>query len=192
MKALIIFAHPKLDSFNGAILETVMDQLKMLQAEIVVRDLYRLNFQPVLMEDNYSEFFQTKVSPDIAEEQSYIQWAEQLIFIFPTWWAGMPAMLKGYIDRVFTNGFAFRMLKGGSEGLLKGKNGLIFQTTGQPEQNLKPSQLVMAMETAMDYGIFHLCGIEMVSHRFMYGVTFADQATKKRMLREVRDILQIL
>ncbi|MBS2968044.1 NAD(P)H-dependent oxidoreductase [Metabacillus sp. KIGAM252] len=192
MKTLIIFAHPKLDSFNGAILEAVIDELKVLQSEIRVRDLYRIGFQPVLDEDNYSEFYQTKIPADIVEEQSYLLWADQIILIFPTWWSGMPAILKGYIDRVFSNGFAFRMIKNGTEGLLKGKKGLIFQTTGQPEQKLKPSQLTMAMETAMDYGIFHACGIDTVSHQFLYGVTYSDQATRQRMLREIRDIIQIL
>ncbi|WP_164462102.1 NAD(P)H-dependent oxidoreductase [Bacillus sp. FJAT-42376] len=192
MKTLIIYAHPKLDSFNGAILEKVIAELKILQAEIRVRDLYRIGFQPVLDEDNYSEFYQTKAPADVIEEQSYLLWAEQIIFIFPTWWSGMPAILKGYIDRIFTNGFAFRMVKNGTEGLLKGKKGLIFQTTGQPEQKLKPSQLTMAMETAIDYGIFHICGIETVSHQFLYSVTFSDHETKKRMLEEIGDIIRIL
>ncbi|MTH53459.1 flavodoxin family protein [Bacillus mangrovi] len=192
MKTLIIYAHPRQDSFCGQILEAVIEELKILKAEIRLRDLYRIQFQPVLHEDNYSEFFQTQVSEDILEEQSYLLWADTLVFIFPTWWCGMPAILKGYADRVLTNGFAFRTVKDGTEGLLNGKRGLVFQTTGQPEQALKPSQLSMAMEAVMDYGIFHMCGIETVTHQFLYAVNGANLETRKRMIKEVRGVIEVL
>ncbi|MRX74033.1 flavodoxin family protein [Bacillus lacus] len=189
MNILIVYAHPNKKSFNAALKEAVIEQLKELDYDVRVRDLYEIQFDPVLKEDNYTEFYQTNAPEDILYEQKEISWADVLIYIFPTWWTGMPAIMKGYFDKVFTNGFAFRFTEKGAVGLLDGKRALIFQTTGLSEEDLKPKQLIAAMETSFDLGILHYCGVNILTHKFYYSLPYLDQDSKKRVIQEVKDQL---
>jgi NAD(P)H dehydrogenase (quinone) len=192
MNTLIILAHPCEDSFNAAICNEIKEYLTNKNYEVKIRDLYKLKFNPVLTEDNHTKFYQNNLPKEIQQEQNEISWAENLVFIYPTWWCGMPAMVKGYFDRVFTNGFAFRFSKGEVDGLLKGKKATIFQTTSQTEEFMKPNQLVSSMETALDVGIFDYCGIDVLTHKFFFSVPHVDKETRERMLEEVKDIIDIL
>lgn len=193
MKTLVIIAHPCKNSFNASIFNEVKTYLTKKEHEVRVRDLYDLNFNPVLDEDNHTSFYQTKVPKEILVEQQEITWAENLVFIYPTWWCGMPAILKGYIDRVFTNGFAFRYeQKKGVEGLLKGKKVVVFQTTSQTEEFMKPNQLISSMETSIDVGILDYCGLNVITHKFFYSVPHVDKEAREKMLEEVKGIVDIL
>lgn len=192
MNTLIILAHPCEDSFNAAICNEVKNLLTNKSYEVKIRDLYKLKFNPVLTEDNHTSFYQNKLPKEIQLEQNEITWAENLVFIFPSWWCGMPAILKGYFDRVFTNGFAFRFAKSEVDGLLKGKKAVIFQTTSQTEEFMKPNQLVSSMETTMDVGIFDYCGIDVITHKFFFSVPNVDNETRKKMLQEVKGVVDML
>lgn len=88
--------------------------------------MYELNFNPVLKDDGFTVKQTGKIPASVRIEQEHLLWAENILFIFPTWWGGMPAILKGYIDRVFTNGFAFESQAAGSKGLLKNRKAMIF------------------------------------------------------------------
>lgn len=193
MKTLIILAHPSENSFNAAICHKAKDHMESnKEYKVKIRDLYKLSFNPILTEDNHTTFFQDKLSEEIQLEQSEISWADNLIFVFPTWWCGMPAILKGYFDRVFTNGFAFRYTDGEADGLLKGKKAVVFQTTSQTEEFMKPSQLVSSMETVMDLGILDYCGINVINHKFFYSVPHIDNEMREKMLKEVIRVVDIL
>jgi len=133
--ALIIFTHPVLEtSFNGAILNTATETLTQLQASFRVRSLVQQGFNPVIYEEEWIGSFKGEVPPDCVEEQSHITWADTLIFITPAWNFSIPAILKGYIDRVFMiPGFSLDMGESGTDyqgGLLEGKKALIIQTLG--------------------------------------------------------------
>lgn len=121
MKHVIVYAHPNTESFNHAILETVKKELEEKGHEVRVRDLYELNFNPVLGASDFISFSQGNTPADIKEEQEHISWADSITFIYPVWWAGLPAILKGYVDRVFSHGFAYAYGENGIEKLLSGK-----------------------------------------------------------------------
>jgi len=192
MKTLIILSHPDPNSFNHAIVKRVIHKLETKQHEIRVRDLYEMNFQPILKEDCFTTGYSTQIPSSVREEQEHIKWANQLLFVFPTWWGGMPAILKGYIDRVFSNGFAFKFKDDSSEGLLNDKKAIIFQTTSHPEESLKPYQIISSIETIIDVGILKFCGIETIAHKFFYSVPYVDHDSRNRMLKEVEDIVEML
>jgi NAD(P)H dehydrogenase (quinone) len=78
----------------------------------------------------------------------------------------MPAMLKGYIDPVFTNRFAFKYTENGAEELLDGKKAIIFQTTGQPKESLDAYGLISPLKVSMEMGTLAFTGIETVAHSF--------------------------
>ena len=106
MKTLIIYAHPNDKSYNASILETVKENLSS-KHELKILDLYKEKFDPVLRFDTTHR--RRDLAHDVAmkDYRDLITWADQLIFIFPTWWSGMPAILKGFIERVFVAGFAY-------------------------------------------------------------------------------------
>ena len=106
MKILMIYAHPNDKSYNASILETVKENLSPKQ-ELRILDLYKGQFDPVLRFD--ATHRRRDLANDVAMKhyRDLLVWADQLIFIFPTWWSGMPAILKGFIERVFVAGFAY-------------------------------------------------------------------------------------
>jgi NAD(P)H dehydrogenase (quinone) len=190
MNALIVIAHPNPLSFNYSLLDRVKHNLEALQYEVTVRDLYKLKFNPILTDDHYQTFSQTELEQEILDEQAYILENDLLVFIFPTWWSSLPAILKGYFDRVFTNGFAFTMTKKGLNGQLNDKKAIVIQTTGEPESTVKKFQRVNG--SLIDLGILDRCGIEVIIHKFFYSVPYVDPEERREMLDEVEPIIYLL
>ncbi len=110
MRALIIYCHPKPESFTAAVRDRVMARLASHGADLRVRDLYAEGFDPVLTRaelDAYEDT-DTNMGP-VARDVEDLRWCDTLIFIYPTWWYGLPAVLKGWLDRVLLPGVAFHM-----------------------------------------------------------------------------------
>jgi NAD(P)H dehydrogenase (quinone) len=105
MKHLIIFTHPNPNSLNALFKQTLADHLSEQGHEVEIRDLYEINFNPVLSPEDMAGQRRGEVSPDVRSEQEWILWADSLIVIHPIWWTGAPALFKGYIERVFSYGF---------------------------------------------------------------------------------------
>lgn len=188
MNHLVIYSHPNPASFNHAILETYMKTLKDQKQDIILRDLYTVNFQPVLRPSDFIAIQKGSVEKDVAEEQKQIQWADILTFIFPVWWTGMPALLKGYIDRVFSFGFAYKIDEKGIHGLLTGKKAIILNTTGTPQVHYESVGMFNSLKQTFDQGIMNFCGIEVLKHDYFCGVTTNTDAERKSMLVKVAEI----
>ncbi|WP_243525045.1 NAD(P)H-dependent oxidoreductase [Bacillus pseudomycoides] len=192
MKHLIVYAHPNPQSFNHAILETVKAELEGKDHEVRVRGLYELNFNPVLSASDFVSFSQGKTPADIQEEQEHITWADSIIFIYPVWWAGLPAILKGYVDRVFSHGFAYAYGENGIERLLSGKKGLLLSTMGNSKEAYTASGMFDAMKKTTDAGIFEFTGIETLEHTFYTSVPSVDGDVRKEYLEEVKAVVNRL
>lgn len=106
MKHLVVYAHPVAGSVNHQLLNSVLESLK--GHEVEVRDLNQLAFNPVLSSEDLAGQRRGEVATDVKTEQDFIREADVITFIYPIWWAGLPAILKGYVDRVFSYGFAYR------------------------------------------------------------------------------------
>ena len=187
MKKLIVFAHQHQDSFNRAILDQVEAALKEKGHEVIVRDLYKLNFQPVLKPEDTDSMKAGKIPEDIKTEQDLIAESDVIIFIYPIWWSSMPAILKGYLDRVFSFGFAYTAGAQGAVPLLKGKRGLIINTYGAPEEQYESIGMNAAFKTTMDVGVFGFTGIEPVDHLLFGSVTDVDDVARKKMLEKIKE-----
>jgi len=142
MKALIVYTHPNPRSFNHAILETVEADLKGRGVEVRVSDLYAKRFDPALSPRDFESFAAGRLPQDICDEQNDVTWADLLVFIYPIWWYERPALLKGWFDRVFSIGFAYKPSDKGIVGLLKGKRGLVFSTAGAFEEESVQSGMI--------------------------------------------------
>lgn len=154
MKIFIIYAHPEPRSLNGTLKNVAVSHLESLGNEVIVSDLYKMNWKAVADEydfqNHHSEerlhymnssneaFHSGTQSVDITKEQEKLLWADVIIFQFPFWWFGMPAILKGWIDRVYAFGFAYGTGKYGGkhwgnrygEGTLQGKKAMLSITIG--------------------------------------------------------------
>ena len=187
-KSLIIYAHPDSGSFNHAIKKTILAELQAVGHQVKIRDLYSLGFDPVLSRselENY-DFPHRGISDDIKAEQEAIQWADHLIFIYPTWWWSMPAIMKGYLDRVFLPGFAFSADENGINGLLDDKKAWIIQTTGSDGSYIAESGLDDVARKVLDLGFFSFCGIEVIGHHFLPAVQTISEAERKEMLERLK------
>ena len=188
MSHLVIYAHPNPKSFNAAIKVQLVAHLQSKGKEVTVRDLYQSGFNPVLSGNDFTQFLQGQTPPDIAKEQDFIRKADRIILIFPIWWFNMPAILRGYIDRVFSRGFAYDYVDGAIKGLLPGKKVCIINTTGGPQEAYEQFGYHEAIKTLMDNGIFAFCGMTVVLHKYFYAVpTVTDQA-RKQMLAELKKL----
>lgn len=185
---LIIYAHPNPKSFNHAILETAQNALQAAGDEVRVRDLYALNFQPVLGAADFEAMHNGTLLPDVQEEQQHIIWADKIIFIYPMWWGDRPAILKGYVDRVFTNGFAFKY-EPQPEGLLAPRRALIVQTVGGPAEWYGETTIT-ALNKAMTEWSLEWAAIKPVTVKTFHAVPFVDDATRQAMLDEVKTVLK--
>ncbi|WP_369694315.1 NAD(P)H-dependent oxidoreductase [Methanosarcina sp. KYL-1] len=152
MKILYIYAQQEPKSFNAALKDTALAALKEKGHEVKLSDLYAMNFNPVLTEGDFTDrkkpdifkpFFEAiqasktgAFAPDILAEMEKVKWADLLIFQFPIYFTSMPAILKGWIDRVLAPGFSFNPITKNTyeTGLLKGKSAMIVTTTGTPQE----------------------------------------------------------
>jgi len=133
MNILIIYAHPYEKSYNHALKETVINEIKENNNYEII-DLYNENFNPVLSKEELSLYSKGEVKDNkILEYQEKIVKAEHIVFIFPIWWGLEPAILKGFIDRVFTKGFAYDIKGIMLKGLLKNKSATVISTMNTPK-----------------------------------------------------------
>ena len=138
MSVLIIYAHPNKKGNNGVILEEVIKKLKEKKEQYEELDLYSLNYRPVLEEKELYTQNNKFLSKDTILFQKKIKKYDKLIFIYPVWWNNMPAILKGFFEKIITPRFAFRYKKFFGKfpvpiGLLKGKKAAVFITTNSPK-----------------------------------------------------------
>lgn len=166
MKHLIIFAHPNTDSLNATLKQTLVDHLKAQQHDVVVRDLYQLNFNPVPSLQDMQGQRAGQVASEVKREQEFITWAECITFIYPIWWTGLPAIMKGYVDRVFSYGFAYRYDQGVQQGLLVGKQAVVINTHGKSAAEYEASGMDKALSLTSDTGIYEYCGLRVKQHLY--------------------------
>jgi len=186
MNHLLIYAHPNPKSFNHAIVQTILEEFRNAGKELPLRDLYAMNFSPVLAAADFSALQNGSVRDDVAAEQELIRAADVLIVVYPLWWSGMPAMLKGYIDRVFSYGFAYEINETGGVGLLTGKKVFLVTTTGASREDYEQLDMYRSFAQTIDSGIFRFSGMEVIDHIYYASVPYVTDEVRKTMLEDVR------
>ncbi|AGK99411.1 NAD(P)H-dependent oxidoreductase [Clostridium pasteurianum] len=189
MNNLVIFAHPNEESFGKAMVDSVVKASEEKGAQVRVRNLYQIGFDPILKSEDFAAFQSGKIPKDIAAEQEHIKWADVITFVYPVWWTSLPAILKGYVDRVFSYGFAYEYVDGAPNGLLRGKKGLIFSTTGTPDAIYSENGMHNSIKQTTDQGIFNFTGIEEVVHTFFGAVPHVNEEVRKGYLQEVEEVV---
>jgi len=135
MRVLVVFAHPLEDSYGAALRDAVVQSLKEGGHTVDLCDLYREGFDPVLSVREQQVYRDTASNTEaVAEHVHRLKRAEGVVFVFPSWWYGMPAILKGYFDRVWLPGVAFDFGPKAIVPLLRNLRLFgVITTTGAPE-----------------------------------------------------------
>ena len=145
-KALIVLAHPERHSFSGAMADAAVETLTGLGHEVVLSDLYRLNFDPVSDRRNFAsvkspDYYKQQVeedhateshgfAPEVEAEIRKMEAADLMIWQFPLWWFGLPGILKGWVDKVFAFNRVYGRGRFYDKGLYRGKRAMLSLTTG--------------------------------------------------------------
>ncbi|XP_046570987.1 ribosyldihydronicotinamide dehydrogenase [quinone]-like isoform X2 [Haliotis rubra] len=157
---LIVYAHPKPESFNGALLQKAIKELSSKGHNVIVSDLYKMKFDPLVRLEDFSG--PSDVSKDVQEEVDKVEQADLVVFQFPLYWGSFPAILKGWMDRVIQvmSGFV-RKTGFYKKGDLKvrGKRALLSFTTGSPSI---PQESLEAMLLPMQVGTLNVVGFDVL------------------------------
>jgi len=189
MRILVLFAHPLADSLAAALHRTVVDALSAAGHEVDDCDLYASGFDPVMTPAERRAH--NSPNPDFSAVEHHVERlraADAVVLCFPVWWYGMPAILKGYFDRVWVNGVAFHLRAGGKiePGLHRLKKLGVVATYGAPWWLIK---LVLRdpVRGVIHTGIRGLC-TRHVTTRFLalYSIEAKTSADTARFLEKVR------
>lgn len=190
MNALVIYAHPNPQSFNAALASTVCEELVNGGINVKFKDLYAMDWNPVLTARDFEGYQSGNLPTDIQTEQSDISWADLIIMVAPVWWVSVPAILKGYIDRVFSNGFAFEYTGAGIRGKLTGKKALLITTSGADEKVALQGTMVETIRRAAVNSVFGFCGFAEYKYKNFFAVPTASAQERAAMLAELRQLVR--
>jgi len=164
MKHLVIICHPRRKSFTQTIGRRYAQAVESLGNDVVIRDLYRAHFDPVLGESELLDTEKRRLPGVVRREQRHLAEAGAVALFYPLWWAFMPAMMKGYIDRVLASGFAYDIKNDEIVPLLSGRKALIFTSSAADMAYLRRSKQWRSMRLLEEDNILSLCGIELIEH----------------------------
>jgi len=188
MKSVILLAHPNPMSFNAAIAKVAQEELEK-KGEVKFKNLYEMNFNPVLTREDFEGYHTGKTTADIKQEQDHIAWADLLVMVAPVWWFSVPAILKGYVDRVFSIGFAYEYTSTGPRGLLTGKKALVITTSGADEKSATLGGMVEGIRKTFVEGVFGFSGFARYEYHNLFAVPTVSKEEHKQMLTEIRDLV---
>lgn len=201
MNVLIVFAHAEPQSFNGALYRTALENLQQAGHAVQTSDLHAMQFDPVSDRRNFTsvkdpkylkqqmeELYATEVggfAPEIEAELRKVEGCDLMIWQFPLWWFGVPAILKGWVDRVFVMG---RVYGGGrlyENGTFRGKRALLSLTTGGPAEAYAKGGFngdIQAMLRPIQRGMLQFSGFDVLAPHIIYAPVRATDETRQQWL----------
>lgn len=208
MKIFIVHAHPETQSFCSAMKDTVVETFQHLGHEVQVSDLHQMKWNPVASGDDFGirsqpdylvyaleqreSYKSGQLSPDIQAEIEKLKWCDLLIFNFPMYWFSVPAILKGWIDRVFVSGFCYGGKRFYDQGGLKGKKGLLAFTLGGREHMFGEDKIHGEMQTMLRpilRGSMAYVGLTVLPPFIGWHVPYISNEDRQTLLKEYREYL---
>lgn len=208
MNILIVHAHPEPKSFNAALTATAVEFFKSNGDGVTVSDLYAMGFDPVSDRRNFLSvkdptYFKQQVeelhasqtdgfSPAIAREIEKLEGCDGLILQFPLWWFGLPAILKGWADRVLVMGRVYGGGKWYDNGAFRGKRAMLSLTTGGPDAVYRSDGLngdIQQILYPINHGILRFTGFDVLPPFIAYGPAHLDEEGRRAYLRAFRQRL---
>jgi len=188
LRHAVIFAHPGAGSFTASVAAAYAQTATSLGHSVILRDLYGLGFDPCLKEGERAGLSHFKPGEDVRAEREIIGSCDVFALIYPLWLNAPPAMLKGYLDRVFGFGFAYGAGGRSYEPMLRGRMLISFTSSGAPAAWLQEIGSWNALQALFDTYFASLCGMTVVGHVHTGGVTPGASGTFiNARLQKVRD-----
>lgn len=211
MHILIVYAHPEPRSFSGAMKDLAVATLTAGGHTVTVSDLYAQGFNPVAGAHDFTARADLKIldlgaeqahaakhggfAPDVQAEIDKLFAADLLLFQFPFWWYSVPAILKGWIDRVFAYGMAYDFGRTWNRGVFRGRRAMLAFTTSAPPTSSLPDGRNGDLERTLwplHAGVLALCGYDVLPPFVAHAVRWVDAATRARILAEYGDRLRAI
>ena len=201
MRIFIVFAHPEPKSFNGALLRTAVDTLNAAGREVTVSDLYAMEFNPVSGRRNFTtvrdpEYFKQQLeelhatetdgfAPALESELQKLEGCDLMIWQFPLWWFGLPAILKGWVDRVFAMGRTYGGGRFYDAGVFRGKKALLCVTTGGPHSAYVAGGFngdIEAILRPIQRGMLRFVGFDVLAPHLVFGLAHLSNDELKQAI----------
>jgi NAD(P)H dehydrogenase (quinone) len=193
MRFLVIYAHPVKESFVSALHDCTVKALREAGHEVDDCDLYAEGFQPVLSREERIAYHNVGTNQGhVRQEIERLTRCNGLVLVFPTWWYGMPAMLKGYIDRVWLPGVVFTLADGRTKPILDNIERFAVVTTYGSPWWLNKLIFDPNRSTLMRGIRLLFPRVPRAHYLAQYGMDSADAATRERFLRKVERALRAL
>ncbi len=208
MNVLIVHAHHEPQSFNGALTRHAVEVLENAGHDVVVSDLYRMQFDPVSDRRNFTTVAsasrlrqqdeeqlaseQSGFVPELQAEMEKVARCDLLVFQFPVWWLGPPAILKGWIDRVFAVGRAYGGGRFFDGGRLAGKRAMCSVTVGGPANAYAEGGAYAPIDEILfpiHRGVFAFTGFAVLEPFVVYGPNRISESERVEYLRRYGDRL---
>lgn len=219
MNILLVYAHPEPRSLNGSLKDFATHRLQRAGHTVQVSDLYAMKWNAVLdagdntaaapgarfdaSQDSKAAFEAGTQSADIAREQDKLRWADVVIMQFPLWWFSMPAILKGWIERVYACGFAYGVGEHSDthwgdrygEGTLAGKRAMLIVTTGGWDSHYAPRGINGPIDDILfpiQHGVLFYPGFDVLPPHVIYRTGKIDEAGFERVSEALGERLDTL
>lgn len=208
MRVLIVYAHPEPTSFNGAMRDLAVATLAGAGHTVTVSDLYAQGFNPVASARDFTRRADPArldvgaeqahaartdgFAPDVQAEIDKLMAADFLLLQFPFWWYSVPAMLKGWIDRVFAYGVAYDFGRTWDRGVFTGRRAMLAFTTSAPPTSSMPDGRNGDLERTLwplHAGVLALCGYDVLQPFVAHAVRWVDQDRREAILAAYRERL---
>ena len=201
MNALIVLAHPEPRSFNGAMADAAVQALRAAGHTVATSDLYPMGFDPVSSRRNFTgvkdpDYLKLQIeelhaneiggfASDIETEITKLEAADLMTWQFPLWWFGLPAILKGWVDRVFAMGRTYGNGHIYETGRFRGKRAVLSVTNGGPEPAYLPGGFngdLNVILKPIQRGMLNFTGFSVLAPQVNYGPAQADAAARATWL----------
>ena len=203
MNIFIVYYHPEPKSFNGALRDTAVTTLESQGYTVRVSDLHAQDFSPISGRHNFTtvqneNYFKQQLeeihatesggfSEEIETELKNLEWCDLMIWQFPLWWFGLPAPLKGWVDRVFAMSRTYGNGKFYQDGVFKGKRAMLSLTTGGPEAAYLPDGFngdIMGILRPIHRGMLAFVGFDVLPPHIAYGPAHLDDSERTQLLAD--------
>lgn len=180
MKVLTVVSHPREDSLTFAVAQRFEQGLKDAGHVTEILDLHRIGFDPVLRQEDEPNWSKTaqKYSPEVEKEIARMKKHDALAYIFPLWWYSMPAMLRGYIERVWNYGFAYGTSK------LHHQRVLWLTLAAAAPEDLQKRGYDQMIEHHQNVGLANYAGIQNSKVEYLYETLKEDPEHIKKLLHQ--------
>lgn len=193
MRILIVLGHPSPGSFNHALAHAARDDMIASGHDVVFHDLYAEHFDPVLVDGEIPEH--AEIPPSIQAHCDELRAADGVVIVHPNWWGQPPAVLKGWVDRVFRPGLAYRFEEGDSGegvpvGLLRARAAVVLNTSNT-ERNREQAVFSDPLDAVWRRCIFELCGVTSFHRRMFTVVVTSTPEQRRAWIEEAKQLCRI-